>query len=145
MAKLHISSTPHIHQKGSSTSRVMLDVVIAMLPAALAGIIIFGIQALWIILTCVASAVIAEFLFKKEIMDEYQLEAIMSGQATRVEQLEQLSKEREERSKQENAEKAKKDEEDRIRREEEERRLRAMRGENPPLYRTPGDINRDQK
>ncbi len=63
MAKLHISSTPHIHEKGASTSRVMLDVVIAMLPAALAGIIIFGIQALWVILTCVASAVLAEFLF----------------------------------------------------------------------------------
>ena len=82
MAKLHISSTPHIHQKGSSTSRVMLDVVIAMLPAALAGIIIFGIQALWVILTCVASAVIAEFLFnlcvhKKQTVGDFS--AVVTG------------------------------------------------------------------
>ena len=40
MGKLHISSTPHIHQKGSSTRNIMLDVVIAMLPATVAGIII---------------------------------------------------------------------------------------------------------
>lgn len=63
MGKLHISSTPHIHQKGSSTRNIMLDVVIAMIPAAAAGVIIFGLQALWVILTCVASAVVAEFLF----------------------------------------------------------------------------------
>ena len=59
MGKLHISSTPHIHQKGSSTRNIMLDVTIAMLPATVAGIIIFGLKALWVVLTCVASAVLA--------------------------------------------------------------------------------------
>ena len=44
MGKLHISSTPHIHQKGSSTHNIMRDVVIAMLPAAIAGVIIFGLN-----------------------------------------------------------------------------------------------------
>ena len=63
MAKLHISSTPHIHQKGASTRNIMLDVVIALLPATLAGIIIFGFKALWIVLACVATAVLSEFLF----------------------------------------------------------------------------------
>lgn len=63
MSKLHISSTPHIHQKGSSTRNIMLDVVIAMLPATVAGIILFGIQALWVVLACVLSAVLAEFVF----------------------------------------------------------------------------------
>ena len=63
MGKLHISSTPHIHQKGASTRNIMLDVVIAMLPATIAGVIIFGLQALWVVLTCVASAVAAEALF----------------------------------------------------------------------------------
>ena len=33
MPSLHISSTPHIHQTGASTRNIMLDVVIAMLPA----------------------------------------------------------------------------------------------------------------
>ena len=82
MAKLHISATPHIHQKGSSTRNIMLDVVIAMLPAAVAGIIIFGMSALWVILTCVASAVLAEFLFnlcvhKKQTVGDFS--AVVTG------------------------------------------------------------------
>ena len=60
---LHLSSTPHIHQKGSFTRNIMLDVVIAMLPATVAGIVIFGIKALLTALVCVASAVAAEYIF----------------------------------------------------------------------------------
>ena len=63
MGKLHISPTPHIHQKGSSTRNIMMDVTIAMIPAAIAGIIIFGFKALLVVLTCIASAVVTEFLF----------------------------------------------------------------------------------
>ncbi len=82
MGKLHISSTPHIHQKGSSTRNIMLDVVIAMLPATLAGIVIFGLKALWIVLACVASAVLSEFLFnlcvhKKQTIGD--LSAVVTG------------------------------------------------------------------
>ena len=82
MSKLHISSTPHIHQKGSSTRNIMLDVVIAMLPATVAGIVIFGISALWTVLTCVISAVLAEFLFnlcvgKKQTVGD--LSAVVTG------------------------------------------------------------------
>ena len=82
MGKLHISSTPHIHQKGSSTHNIMRDVVIAMLPAAIAGVIIFGIQALWIILTCVASAVLSEVIFnliarKKQTVGDFS--AVVTG------------------------------------------------------------------
>ncbi len=62
MKTLHVSNAPHIHS-GDTTQKIMLDVVIAMLPASVAAVVIFGIQALWIILTCVASAVIAELLF----------------------------------------------------------------------------------
>lgn len=82
MANLHVSSTPHIHQKGSSTRNIMLDVVIAMIPATIAGVIIFGLSALWVILTCVASAVLAEFLFnlcckKKQTIGD--LSAVVTG------------------------------------------------------------------
>jgi electron transport complex protein RnfD len=82
MGKLHISSTPHIHQKGSSTRNIMLDVVIAMLPAAVAGVIIFGIKALWVILTCVISSVLAEALFnlcvhKKQTVGDFS--AVVTG------------------------------------------------------------------
>ena len=79
---LHISSTPHIHQKGSFTRNIMLDVVIAMLPATVAGIVIFGLKALWTCLVCVASAVLAEFVFnlcvhKKQTIGD--LSAVVTG------------------------------------------------------------------
>ncbi len=82
MSKLHISSTPHIHQKGSSTRNIMRDVVIAMLPATVAGIVIFGLSALWIVLTCTASAVLAEFIFnlcvhKKQTVGDFS--AVVTG------------------------------------------------------------------
>lgn len=88
---------------------------------------------------------IAGFLFKNEVMDEYQFEAVMNGEAGSIEELEALSEERKERSKRENAEKARKDEEERIKREEEQRRLNGMYGNNqPPMYRTPNDDNNNK-
>ncbi len=60
MSKLALS--PHIHS-GMSTGGIMLDVILALLPAAVAGVIIFGLNALWVILTCVISCVLLEALF----------------------------------------------------------------------------------
>ena len=82
MANLHISSTPHIHQKGSFTSKIMLDVAIALLPATIVGIIFFGLSALWVVLTCVASAVLAEAIFnlcvgKKQTVGDFS--AVVTG------------------------------------------------------------------
>ena len=62
MKAFSMSPAPHIHS-GASTSRVMLDVVIALLPASVAAVAIFGISALWIILACVIGAVVSEALF----------------------------------------------------------------------------------
>ena len=81
MKKLHTSNAPHIHS-GASTSRIMLDVTIAMLPASIAAVILFGLPALWVILTCVASAVASEFLFnlaigKKQTVSDFS--AVVTG------------------------------------------------------------------
>ena len=62
MKKLSTTAAPHINS-GVSTNNIMLDVVIAMIPASIAAIILFGIKALLLILTCVVSAVLAEFIF----------------------------------------------------------------------------------
>ena len=62
MKAFSMSPAPHIHS-GASTSRVILDVVIALLPASVAAVAIFGIKALWIILACVIGAVVSEALF----------------------------------------------------------------------------------
>ena len=62
MKKLNVSAAPHINS-GVSTWNVMLDVAIALVPASIMAVILFGLKALWIILTCVISAVASEFIF----------------------------------------------------------------------------------
>ena len=62
MNKLVVSSSPHI-RSNTKTSRIMLDVVIALMPAAIMGTVIFGLRALLVLATCVASAVAAEIVF----------------------------------------------------------------------------------
>ena len=62
MKKLIVSSSPHIHDK-TTTTDIMRDVLIALVPAAVAGVVLFGLRALLTILVCVASALLSEFLF----------------------------------------------------------------------------------
>lgn len=61
---LILSVSPHI-RSNITTRRIMLDVVISLLPAAIAGTLIFGIRSLAVIAVCVASAAISEYLFNK--------------------------------------------------------------------------------
>ncbi len=58
---LIVTSSPHLHS-GSSTRDVMLDVLIALIPAAIAAVWLFGLSALAVILVCVASCIAAEYL-----------------------------------------------------------------------------------
>lgn len=60
LTKVMIS--PHIHS-GKSTQGIMSDVLISLLPATIAGTIIFGIKALLVIAVCVICSVGFEFLF----------------------------------------------------------------------------------
>ncbi|MBE5040007.1 RnfABCDGE type electron transport complex subunit D [Ructibacterium gallinarum] len=62
--KLIVSHAPHIAGK-DSIQRIMLNVVIALLPALIAGCIVFGYRALIVTLICVASCVIFEALWQK--------------------------------------------------------------------------------
>ena len=55
-----VTSSPHIRGK-RNTQQIMRDVVIALLPALIAGTIIFGMRALLVTLVCVAAAVAAEW------------------------------------------------------------------------------------
>ena len=60
LTKLMIS--PHIHS-GKSTTGIMADVLIALLPATIAGTVIFGWRALLVIAVCVACSVGFEAIF----------------------------------------------------------------------------------
>ena len=59
--KFEVTSSPHIRGK-RNTQQIMLDVVIALLPALLAGTMIFGMRALLVTLVCAAAAVAAEWV-----------------------------------------------------------------------------------
>ncbi len=60
--KLTVASSPHI-RGNFRTNRIMLDVVIALLPALAAGAFVLGIQALLVAAVCIASAVASEWLY----------------------------------------------------------------------------------
>ena len=64
MNNLFVSESPHIHG-GETTSRIMLDVLIALVPAFIASIIIFGARAALVVFVCVATCVVLEWLFQK--------------------------------------------------------------------------------
>ncbi len=58
---LKISANPHT-QTSRDTRAIMLDVIIALMPAALAAMLFFGIDALRVMLTSVAGCVMFEYL-----------------------------------------------------------------------------------
>ncbi len=65
MADLYnVSSSPHVRSKDTTRS-IMLDVIIALMPAALFGIYNFGTDAAVNILITVATCVATEFIYEK--------------------------------------------------------------------------------
>lgn len=81
MSSLKLSVSPHIHSP-RSTQSIMLDVIIALLPTTVAGVIIFGLRSLAVIAACVISAVAAEFVYnlivkKQQTIDD--LSAVVTG------------------------------------------------------------------
>lgn len=81
MGKLISTVSPHISGR-KTTQKIMLDVVIALMPAAVASVIIFGWRALLVIGVCVAVCVLSEFLFEKLCRRENtitDLSAVVTG------------------------------------------------------------------
>ncbi len=62
--KLIVSASPHI-RKRTTTTNIMLDVIIALIPAVIAAVIIFGFRALVIIADTVLVAVLAEYICRR--------------------------------------------------------------------------------
>ncbi|MCR5217152.1 RnfABCDGE type electron transport complex subunit D [Treponema sp.] len=81
MNQIHISSSPHF-TLGSSTQKIMLAVLIAMLPEVIYGTYIFGFHALAVVLVSAAGCVIFEGLFQlltKQKLVISNLSAAVSG------------------------------------------------------------------
>ena len=79
--KLTVSASPHV-KSAETTTGIMLDVIIALLPAGIASIFVFGIRALLIIAVSVISCVLAEFLSRKAMKRDQtigDLSAVVTG------------------------------------------------------------------
>ena len=78
---LDVAYQPQVRTK-TDTRRLMLDVIIALIPALIVGVLQFGVQVLLIILTSFCSAVFWEWayrrLFKKEASIG-DLSAVLTG------------------------------------------------------------------
>ena len=80
--KLVVSSSPFLRNTAVSTRRLMLDVVIALLPTALAAVWFFGAPALALIIVAVGFAVLAEMVYKKLVHEKStisDLSAVVTG------------------------------------------------------------------
>ena len=61
---LNVSSSPHV-RSSVTTQNLMLDVVIAMIPAAAFGVFHFGLHALLVMIVTVAACVASEYVYEK--------------------------------------------------------------------------------
>lgn len=78
---LRVTSSPHV-RRNRTTQNIMLDVIIALMPAGIFGVVHFGWRAALVILVCAASAVAWEFIYnrmahKKQTVGD--LSAVVTG------------------------------------------------------------------
>ncbi len=81
MSNLTVSASPHIRDR-ATTGRIMLDVIIALVPAFIASVWIFGARAALVVLVCVASSVLSEWIYEKAMKKPStisDLSAIVTG------------------------------------------------------------------
>ncbi len=78
---LIVSSAPHVVSP-VNTSRIMLDVIIALIPAMIMAVYVFGMRALLLTAVCVAACVFFEYATRK-ILNRSQtigdLSAVVTG------------------------------------------------------------------
>ena len=79
--KYIMSSSPHV-STNKTTRNIMLDVIIALVPATIAGSLIFGLYSLLVVATSIISAVCGEVIFNKITKKEStvgDLSAVVTG------------------------------------------------------------------
>ncbi len=81
MSSYIVSPSPHI-RSGRTTRKIMLDVIIALCPALVVSIVIFGWRALLVAAVCVGSCVLIEYLCRLAMKREQtigDLSAVVTG------------------------------------------------------------------
>ncbi len=77
----NVSSSPHVFSYDSTTT-IMRDVIIALIPASIFGIYNFGLKALLVILTCIVTCLLTEYLYQKGMklpLTTGDLSAVVTG------------------------------------------------------------------
>lgn len=62
--KLTVSASPHV-RSNETTTGIMLDVIIALVPALVMSVVYFGLRALVLTATCVVACVLSEYVSRK--------------------------------------------------------------------------------
>ena len=65
--KLIVSPSPHV-QSSQSTASIMRDVVIALIPALVVSVVVFGLNVLFVTALSVAACVLFEYLIQKFVV-----------------------------------------------------------------------------
>lgn len=85
MQQVLVSDSPHVRSK-RTTKHIMLDVIIALLPAAIIGCVYFGLKALLVLGISTATAVATEIIYSliqkkniKVIFKEFDFTSIVTG------------------------------------------------------------------
>lgn len=79
--KLTVSASPHVRSRETTTG-IMFDVIIALIPALVMSVVYFGTRALVLTAVTVGTAVLAEFLSRKAMKRENtisDLSAVVTG------------------------------------------------------------------
>ena len=80
-SRMYLSISPHIKSK-ITTASIMLDVTISLLPATIAGCIIFGMRSLAVVAVCILASVASEYIFNfilKKDQTIGDLSAVVTG------------------------------------------------------------------
>lgn len=85
MAKIIVSDSPHIRCP-RTTKAIMIDVLIALVPAFIAGCVFFGLKAFAVVAIACASSVLTEFVWRlcagikiKEVLKEFDFTSLITG------------------------------------------------------------------
>ncbi|HEY8444180.1 MAG TPA: RnfABCDGE type electron transport complex subunit D [Clostridia bacterium] len=81
MDKLAVKSSPYI-SSNFSTRKIMLDVIIALIPCVIAGVIFFGWGTLILVAVCCVTAFVSELLFTLIKNNKWTWEAVKNSSAT---------------------------------------------------------------
>lgn len=79
--RLIVSPSPHI-RSGVTTASIMRDVCIALVPALIASLVIFGLRSLAVVAVAVAASVLFEYLFNRLMKKEQTIgdfSAVVTG------------------------------------------------------------------